>query len=52
VVVTAAVTTMADAQVSLDRWSQTVADERQRPGGTVGALGAAEPLRASRPLAT
>jgi transposase len=43
---TAAVTTMADAQVSLDRWTQTVADERQRPGGTVGALGATEPLRA------
>jgi transposase len=43
---TAPVTTMAQAQVSLDRWSQTVADQRRRPAGIVGRLGAAEPLRA------
>jgi transposase len=43
---TAAVTMMADAQVSLDRWSETVADQRSRRGATVGALGASEPLRA------
>ncbi|HEX4671643.1 MAG TPA: hypothetical protein VH279_05225, partial [Solirubrobacteraceae bacterium] len=43
---TAPVTTMAEAQASLDRWSLQVADERKRPGGTVGQLGAAEPLRA------
>ncbi len=42
----AAVATMAEAQHSLDRWSLEVADERQRPAGTVGELGAAEPLRA------
>jgi hypothetical protein len=43
---TAAVSTMAKAQVSLDRWSETVADQRKRPAGTVGQIGAAEPLRA------
>jgi transposase len=43
---TAAVATMAEAQASLDRWSLQVADERKRPLGTVGQLGAAEPLRA------
>jgi transposase len=42
---TAAVTTLAQAQASLDRWSVEVADQRTRPGGTVGQLGAAEPLR-------
>ena len=43
---TAPVTTMAQAQASLDRWSVEVADERKRPEGTVGQIGAAEPLRA------
>ena len=42
----AQVTTMAEAQRSLDRWSVEVADRRARPDGTVGELGAAEPLRA------
>jgi transposase len=42
---TARVATMAEAQASLDRWSTQVADQRRRPGGTVGQLGAAEPLR-------
>jgi len=43
---TAAVASMAEAQASLDRWSVQVADERKRPSGTVGQLGASEPLRA------
>lgn len=43
---TASVTTMAQAQVSLDRWSETVADQRRRSAGIVGRIGAAEPLRA------
>jgi hypothetical protein len=30
---------------SLDRWSVDVADARDRPGGSVGQLGAGEPLR-------
>ena len=42
----AAVTTMAEAQASFDVWCVDVADRRARPGGTVGELGAAEPLRA------
>jgi transposase len=42
----AQITTLADAQRSLDRWSVEVADRRARPGGTVAELGAAEPLRA------
>lgn len=42
----ARVATMADAQASLDRWCLEVADQRRRPDGTVGQLGAAEPLRA------
>jgi transposase len=42
----APVTTMAEAQRSLDRWCVEVADQRRRPDGTVGELGAAEPLRA------
>jgi transposase len=42
----APVTTMAQAQGSLDRWSVDVADQRRRPGGTVGELAAGEPLRA------
>jgi hypothetical protein len=37
---------MAEAQGSFDRWCVEVADQRRRPGGTVGAIGAAEPLRA------
>lgn len=43
---TAPVTTMAEAQTSFDGWCVDVADERKRPGGTVGQFGAAEPLRA------
>jgi transposase len=42
----ASVTTTAEAQASLDRWCTEVADQRRRPDGTVGTLGAAEPLRA------
>lgn len=42
----APVTTMGQAQRSLDRWSVDVADQRPGPGGAVGAVGAAEPLRA------
>jgi transposase len=42
----AQVTMMSDAQRSLDRWSADVADQRRGPEGTVGELGAAEPLRA------
>jgi transposase len=41
---TAAISSMTDAQTSLDRWAADVADRRPRPGGTVGQLGAAEPL--------
>ena len=43
---TAAVSSLAEAQLSLDRWSVQVADQRARPGGTVGSVGAAEPLAA------
>jgi len=43
---TARVASMAEAQASLDRWSVEVADARRRPSGTVGQLGASEPLRA------
>jgi transposase len=43
---TARVTTTAQAQTSVDRWSETVADQRPRPAGsTVGEIGAREPLR-------
>jgi transposase len=42
---TAKVANIAEAQVSLDRWNETVADQRKRPAGTVGEIGAAEPLR-------
>jgi transposase len=41
---TAPVANIAEAQASLDRWSETVADARKRPAGTVGQLGATEPL--------
>jgi hypothetical protein len=47
----APVTTMAEAQASLDVWCVDVADRRARPGGTVGQIGAAEPLRALPPAA-
>ncbi|HKQ60668.1 MAG TPA: IS21 family transposase [Candidatus Polarisedimenticolaceae bacterium] len=43
---TAAVATLGEAQRSLDRWSIDVADTRDRPAGTVGQLGAGEPLQA------
>ena len=42
---TANVASMAEAQASLDRWCVEVADVRKRPAGTVGQIGAAEPLR-------
>ena len=42
----ARVTTMAEAQASFDAWSVDVADQRARPGGAVGEVGASEPLRA------
>jgi transposase len=42
----APVATMAEAQASFDVWCADVADRRARPGGTVGQVGAAEPLRA------
>jgi len=42
----APVTTPVQAQASLDRWCIDVADERKRPAGTVGQIGASEPLRA------
>jgi len=48
---TAAVATLGDAQRSLDAWSVRVADTRTRPGGTVGEIGAREPLRALPTLA-
>jgi transposase len=42
---TAAVATIGEAQRSLDAWSIDVADARDRPAGTVGQLGASEPLQ-------
>jgi transposase len=48
---TAPVTSMAEAQLSLDEWSIEIADRRRRLGGTVGSLGAAEPLRGLPPMA-
>jgi transposase len=41
---TARVATIGDAQLDFDRWCVRVADQRKRAGGTVGRLGAAEPL--------
>jgi transposase len=43
---TAAVATIGDAQRGLDAWSVRVADQRKRPGGTIGQIAAAEVLRA------
>jgi transposase len=43
---TAAVATLGEAQRDLDGWSASVADQRVRPGGTVGEIGGAEVLRA------
>jgi transposase len=48
---TARVATIGDGQRDLDAWCVRVADRRERPGGTVGQLGAAEPLRALPALA-
>lgn len=48
---TARVSSPAEAQAGLGRWSEMVADQRSRPGGTVGEIGAGEPLRALPPLA-
>jgi transposase len=42
---TAPVMTLGDAQRDLDGWCVRVTDARKRPAGTVGQLGAAEPLR-------
>jgi len=42
---TARVATPAEAQASLDRWCIDIADERQRPAGTVAEIAATEPLR-------
>ena len=42
---TARIASTAEAQTSLDRWSVEVADRRPRPDGTVGEIGASEPLR-------
>ncbi len=47
----APVTTMAEAQASLDAWCVDVADQRKRPAGTVGQIAAAEPLRMLPPAA-
>jgi transposase len=47
----APVTTMAEAQASFDVWCVDVADARRRPGGTVGEIGATEPLRGLPPAA-
>jgi len=41
---TAAVATLAQAQDSLDEFSQTIGDARRRAGSTVGELAATEPL--------
>lgn len=43
---TARATSMARAQQSLEAWTIRVSDARPRNASTVGALGAAEPLRA------
>ena len=49
---TARVTTPAQAQASMERWSLEVADRRARPDGTtVGEIGATEPLRGLPALA-
>ena len=48
---TAAVASIGEAQRDLDAWSVRVADKRTRPGGSVGEVGAAEPLRALPPAA-
>src|SRR5439155_1597666 len=48
---TAQVATLGEAQRDLDGWCLRVADARQRPGGTVAQLGAAEPLRSLPELA-
>ncbi len=48
----ARVTTPAQAQASMERWSLEVADRRARPDGTtVGEIGATEPLRGLPTLA-
>ena len=48
---TANVTSMLDAQQSLDTFTVNISDRRGRRGSTVGELGAAEPLRALPVLA-
>ena len=48
---TARMSSPAEAQASLERWSVAVADRRSRAGGTVAEIGAAEPLRGLPALA-
>jgi hypothetical protein len=48
---TAPVATLGEAQRDFDGWCVRVGDQRKRPGGTVGQLGQAEPLRALPALA-
>jgi len=48
---TAQVSTIGAGQRDLDGWCVRVADERERPAGTVGQVGASEPLRALPALA-
>jgi transposase len=48
---TARASSPAEAQASLGRWSAEVADRRARPDGTVGEIGAGEPLRVLPALA-
>jgi transposase len=48
---TARAGSMAEAQQHLDAWLVRVSDARRRQGSTVGALGAAEPLRSLPALA-
>ncbi len=43
--------TLPEAQASLDRYCETIADDRARDGSTVRALAAAEPLLALPPVA-
>jgi transposase len=48
---TARMSSAAEAQASLDRWSIEVSDQRSRPRGTVAEIGAGEPLRGLPALA-
>ena len=48
---TAEAGSISEAQASLERWEVEVSDRRRRPGGTVGSVGASEPLAALPALA-